>query len=87
MAQDLVKSGVELPALMTADRWKISKILARYTERQAADRGAVVRYYQEGGGSIRFPTANARDSYRFARQKCRCYLTAVLGHSTGGFSR
>ena len=39
MAQDLVKSGVELPALMTAGRWKSSKMPARYTERQAADRG------------------------------------------------
>ena len=47
MAQDLVKSGVELPALMTAGRWKSSKMPARYTERQAADRGAVARYYQE----------------------------------------
>ena len=50
MAQDLVKSGVELPALMTAGRWKSSKMPARYTERQAADRGAVARYYQEQGG-------------------------------------
>ena len=49
MAQDLVKSGVEMPALMTAGRWKSSKMPARYTERQAADRGAVARYYQEGG--------------------------------------
>ena len=47
MAQDLVKSGVELPALMTAARWKSSKMSARYTERQAPDRGAVARYYQE----------------------------------------
>lgn len=46
MAQDLVKSGVQLPALMTAGRWKSSKMPARYTERQAADRGAVARYYQ-----------------------------------------
>ena len=45
MAQDLVKSGVELPALMTAGRWKSSKMPARYTERQTADRGAVARYY------------------------------------------
>ena len=29
--------------------WKSSKMPARYTERQAADRGAVARYYQEGG--------------------------------------
>ena len=50
MAQDLVKSGVELPALMTAGRWKSSGMPARYTERQAADRGAVARYYQENGG-------------------------------------
>ena len=46
-AQDLVKSGIELPALMTAGRWRSSKMPARYTERQAADRGAVARYYQE----------------------------------------
>ena len=50
MAQDLVKSGVELPALITAGRWKSAKMPARYTERQAADRGAVARYYQESGG-------------------------------------
>ena len=49
MAQDLAKSGVELPALMTAGRWKSSRMPARYTERQAADRGAVARYYQESG--------------------------------------
>ena len=49
MAQDLVKNGVELPALMTAGRWKSSIMPARYTERQAAGRGAVARYYQEGG--------------------------------------
>ena len=49
MAQDLVRSGVELPALMTAGRWKSSTMPARYTERQSADRGAVARYYREGG--------------------------------------
>ena len=43
-------SGVELPALMTAGRWKSSRMPARYTERQAAGRGAVTRYYQESGG-------------------------------------
>ena len=48
MAQDLAASGVELPALMTAGRWKSARMPARYTERQAADRGAVDRYYQEG---------------------------------------
>ena len=33
MAQDLARSGVELPALMTAGRWKSSRMPARYTER------------------------------------------------------
>ena len=50
MAQDLARSGVELPALMTASRWKSSRMPARYTEREAAHRGAVARYYQETGG-------------------------------------
>ena len=47
MAQDLANTGTELPALMTAGRWKNSKMPARYTERQAAGRGAVAKYYQE----------------------------------------
>ena len=34
---------------MTAGRWKSSRMPARYTERQAADRGAVARYYQGSG--------------------------------------
>ena len=50
MAQDLAAAGVELPALMTAGRWKSSKMPARYTEGQAAGRGAVARYYQRRGG-------------------------------------
>ena len=49
MAQDLASTGTELPALMSAGRWKNSKMPARYTERQAAGRGAVAKYYQEGG--------------------------------------
>ena len=53
MAQDLAASGVELPELMTAGRWKSSRMPARYTERQTAGRGAVARYYpgitREGG--------------------------------------
>ena len=44
MAQDLASTGTELPALMTAGRWKNSKMPARYTERQAAGRGAVAKY-------------------------------------------
>ena len=49
MAQDLAKTGAQLPALMTAGRWKSSTMPARYTESQAAARGAVARYYQEDG--------------------------------------
>ena len=49
MLHDLAPEGMKLPALMTAGRWKSSKMPARYTERQAADRGAVARYYQESG--------------------------------------
>ena len=49
MAQDLAATGVDLPALMTAGRWKSSRMPTRYTERQAAGRGAVARYYQRRG--------------------------------------
>lgn len=47
MAQELVKSGVELPALITADRCKSARMPERYTKRQAAGRGPVAMYHQE----------------------------------------
>ena len=50
IAQDLARGGVELPTLMTAGRWRSSGMPARCTERQAAHRRAVARYYQETGG-------------------------------------
>ena len=50
MAQDLARTGAQLPALMTAGRWKSSTMPAPYTERQAADRSGVARYYLEIGG-------------------------------------
>ena len=49
VTSDLAAAGVELPALMTAGRWKSSKMPAHYTERQVAGREAVARYYQGGG--------------------------------------
>ena len=45
MARDLVRDGAELPALMTAGRWKTSAMPARYTAAEQAGRGAVARYY------------------------------------------
>ena len=45
MAQDLAASGVELPALMTAGRWKSPKTAAKYTRNESAGRGAVARFY------------------------------------------
>ena len=50
MAQDLSAAGFALPELMTAGRWKSLRMRARYTERQAAGRGAVARYYQGARG-------------------------------------
>lgn len=47
IAQDLAKTGAELPALTTAGRRKSSTMPARYTERQAAGGGAVAKYHQE----------------------------------------
>ena len=53
MAQDLAKTGAELPVLMTAGRWKSSTMTARYTERQAADRGVVARYIGREPGEVK----------------------------------
>ena len=46
MAQDLSAAGAELPELMTAGRRDSPTMPARYTEAQAAGRGAVARYYR-----------------------------------------
>ena len=46
MAQDLSSAGAELPELMTAGRWDSPTMPARYTEAQAAGRGAVARYHR-----------------------------------------
>ena len=48
MAQDLSAAGAELPELMTAGRWDSPTMPARYTEAQAAGRGAVAQYYRRG---------------------------------------
>ena len=45
MAQDLAANGAELPALMEAGRWESPTMPARYTRSQAAERGAVAKYY------------------------------------------
>ena len=46
MAQDLSAAGAELPELMTAGRWDSPMMPAKYTEAQAAGRGAVARYHR-----------------------------------------
>ncbi len=53
MDQDLARNGAELPALITAGRWKSFALRVRYTERHAADRGAAARYYQASPESPR----------------------------------
>ena len=47
MAQDLSAADAELPELMTAGRWESPTMPTRYTEAQAAGRGAVARYYRD----------------------------------------
>ncbi|MDE2779200.1 MAG: hypothetical protein OXI91_05930 [Chloroflexota bacterium] len=44
MAQEMVKSDDELPALMTPGRRKSYTMPARYDQRQAASRGVVAGY-------------------------------------------
>jgi site-specific recombinase XerD len=50
MAQDLVASGNDLPAVMQAGRWKTPAMPARYAERLLAGRGAVARMQGRGNG-------------------------------------
>ncbi len=46
MAQDLARTaGVDMPAIMQAGGWRTEKMVARYTAREQAARGAVARFY------------------------------------------
>ena len=46
MAQET--AGGDVPTLITAGRWNSSRMPELYISRQAGDRDAVARYYQEG---------------------------------------
>ncbi len=46
MAQDLAASGADFPELCQVGRWQSPAMAVRYTRSQAADRGAVARYYR-----------------------------------------
>lgn len=50
MAQDLAADGASLVELQTAGRWKSATMPARYSEKQAAQRGAVARYHERRRG-------------------------------------
>jgi site-specific recombinase XerD len=45
MAQDLVATGTDLAGVMQAGGWTTPRMVARYTEKLTARRGAVARYY------------------------------------------
>lgn len=45
MARDLVRVGIELPALMNAGRWRSPAMPAHYARNEAASNGAVARFY------------------------------------------
>ena len=49
MAQDLARTREELPAIMQAGGWKNERMVARYTARERAGRGAVARFYAAKG--------------------------------------
>ena len=45
MARDLVRAGIELPALMNAGRWRTPAMPAHYARNEAAGSGAVAQFY------------------------------------------
>ena len=50
MAQDLARTGIALPSLMNAGRWRHPAMPAHYTRNEAAARGAVAQYYGQTAG-------------------------------------
>jgi site-specific recombinase XerD len=49
MAVDLVAAGLDVAAVMQAGGWRTERMVARYSERIAAGRGAVARFYARAG--------------------------------------
>lgn len=47
MAQDLVAADVDIASVMQAGAWSTPRMVARYTEKLAARRGAVARFYSQ----------------------------------------
>ena len=47
MSQDLIAADVDMAAVMQAGGWSTPRMVARYTARVAATRGAVARYYSK----------------------------------------
>jgi site-specific recombinase XerD len=45
MAQDLVAADMDMASVMQAGGWTTPRMVARYTEKLTARRGAVARYY------------------------------------------
>ena len=45
MTRDLVRAGIELPALMNAGRWRTSAMPAHYARNETAGNGAIAQYY------------------------------------------
>lgn len=48
MAQDLVAAELDVGSVMQAGGWSTPRMVARYTERLSAKRGAVAKYYGRG---------------------------------------
>ena len=45
MARDLARSGIELPSLMNAGRWRTPTMPAHYTRNESAGKGAVAQFH------------------------------------------
>ena len=71
MAQDLAAAGVELPALMTAGRWKISKMPARYTEGRQRAGGRWPGITRAGGLDLRQKGRRSNTMFRLNCSYCR----------------
>jgi hypothetical protein len=54
MAQDLVAADLDVASVMQAGGWSTPRMVARYTEKLTAHRGAVARFY---GTFVRSSTA------------------------------
>ena len=70
--QDMIASGIELPAILQAGRWKNTLMVQRYGERLLAKRGAAARLARIAGPPMSALPGTGHAALRSGPNRARC---------------